>query len=62
MKTEIREKIAEIFEKTEDKNVAVQQAVDLIIDSKFGDLIAQLREENEKFEMDREYRSAMGTV
>ena len=50
MKTEIREKIAEIFEKTEDKNVAVQQAVDLIIDSKFGDLIAQLREENEKFE------------
>lgn len=61
MKTEIREKIAEIFEKTEDKNVAVQQAVDLIIDSKFGDLIAQLREENEKFEMDREYRSAMGT-
>ena len=61
MKTEIREKIAEIFEKTEDKNVAVQQAVDLIVDNKFGDLIAQLREENEKFEMDREYRSAMGT-
>ena len=61
MKTEIREKITEIFEKTEDKNVAVQQAVDLIVDNKFGDLIAQLREENEKFEMDREYRSAMGT-
>ena len=52
MKTEIREKIAEIFEKTEDKNAAVQQAVDLIVDNKFGDLIAQLREENEKFEMD----------
>ena len=61
MKTEIREKIAEIFEKTEDKNSAVQQAVDLIIENKFGDLISQLREENEKMEADREYRSAMGT-
>ena len=61
MKTEIREKIAEIFEKTEDKNLAVQQAVELIVENKYGDLIAQLHEENEKLEIDREYRSAMGT-
>lgn len=44
-RTELKQKVNEIFEKTEDKNEAVFQAIEMVVAEKTSDLVAQIEEE-----------------
>ena len=59
-RSELKQKVAKIFEETEDKNEAVMQAVNAITDAKYAELAESIREDAEKSASDADYRKTLG--
>ena len=57
---ELKQQVKEVFDKTEDKNDAVYQAIDMVVSAKYQTLIKELQDENEKAAHDSEYKKALG--
>lgn len=57
---ELKNNVLQLLEKTEDKNDAVYQAIDMIVTAQNKELIDQLLEESEKASQDAEYRKSLG--
>ena len=57
---ELKEKVAELLNKAEDKGEAIYQAAEMIIAAKHGKLIRELQEENTRAAADEDYRKSLG--
>lgn len=56
---ELKQKVTEIFEKTEDKNEAAYQAIEAVVNAKYGKLANQIAEDAAKSAADADYKKAL---
>lgn len=56
---QLKEQIMDVLEKTENKSEAIYEALNILFESQYGNLIASIKEEAEKAESDKEYAKAL---
>ena len=59
IKNEVKEELKDLLEKSEDKSEAILEVADRIAHERYEDMIAQLREQQERAESDKAYRETL---